>query len=106
MQCTENVRSVHSSQVILFLFLESFPAYRGPVEDIKDCEQDWKEDKERKVCDGVVVLLPLGPSEFPHLHFEEDASVLHQGGEHKDNAGNEPSLDSSETIRLQSRYIR
>ena len=100
MQCTENVRSVHSSQVILFLFLESFPAYRGPVEDIKDCEQDGEEDKECKIRYCVVILLSLCPSELPHLHLEEDTSVLNQGGEHKDNAGNEPSLDSSETIRL------
>ena len=82
------------------------PDDRAPVENVEDDKENGEEDKEGEVSDGVVVLLPLGPSEFPHLHFEEDASVLHQGGEHKDYAGNEPSLDSSETIRLQSRYIR
>ena len=95
-------RSLHC--LPLFLLLESVPTYGGPVEDVEDAEQNGEEDKECEVSDGVVVLLPLCPSEFPHLHFEEDAGVLHQGSEHKDNAGNEPSLNGSETVRLQSRY--
>ena len=85
----------------LFLLLESVPAYGGPVEDVEDAEQNGEEDEECEVGDGVVVLLLLGPGELPHLHLEEDAGVLHQGGEHKDNAGDQPRLDGSQAVCLE-----
>ena len=66
-----------SSQIVLLLLLKSVPADGGPVEDVEDREEDWEENEEGEVSDGVVVLLPLGPCQLPHLHLEEDSRVLH-----------------------------
>ena len=66
-----------SSQIVLLLLLKSVPADGGPVEDVEDREEDWEENEEGEVSDGVVVLLPLGPRQLPHLHLEEDSRVLH-----------------------------
>lgn len=92
-------RSLHC--LPLFLLLESVPTYGGPVEDVEDAEQNGEEDKECEVSDGVVVLLLLGPGEFPHLHLEEDAGVLHQRREHEHDAADHPRLHRREALRLE-----
>lgn len=78
------------------------PHYGGPVEDIEDDEEDGEDDKECEVGDGVVVLLPLGPRQLPHLHLEQDACVLHQGSEHEHDTRNQPSLNSRQTVGLEN----
>ena len=66
--------------------------HSSPVEQVENEEKERKQDQEGEVCDSVGILLPSEAVELPELHLEEDASVLHQGGEHEHNAANHPGL--------------
>ena len=78
------------------------PDDRAPVENVEDDKENGEEDKEGEVSDGVVVLLPLGPRQLPHLHLEQDASVLDQSCEHEDYASYQPSLYCCQSISLEN----
>ena len=72
----------------------------SPVKQVEDQEEEGEQDQEGEVCDGVRVLLPPEAVELPELHLEEDAGVLHQGGEYENDAAYHPGLHRCETLSL------
>ena len=72
----------------------------SPVQQVEDQEEEGEQDQEGEVSDGVRVLLPPEAVELPELHLEEDAGVLHQGGEHEHDATDHPGLHRCEALSL------
>ena len=72
----------------------------SPVQQVEDQEEEGEQDQEGEVRDGVRVLLPPEAVELPELHLEEDAGVLHQGGEHEHDATDHPGLHRCEALSL------
>ena len=74
--------------------------YSGPVQEIEYQKEKRKEDQEGEVRHGVRVLLPPEAVELPELHLEEDAGVLHEGGEHEHDAADHPGLHRGQSLGL------
>ena len=72
----------------------------SPVQQVENQEEEGEQDQEGEVCDGVRVLLPPEAVELPELHLEEDAGVLHQGGEHEHDTPDNPGLHGREALSL------
>ena len=75
--------------------------YSGPVQEIEYQKEKGKEDQEGEVRHGVRVLLPPEAVELPELHLEEDAGVLHEGGEHEHDAADHPGLHRGQSLGLE-----
>lgn len=85
------------------MFLVASVVDSRPVKKIENKKEKGEEDKEGQVGDCVAVFLPPATIELTQLHLEQDSRVLHQGGEHEDNAGDHPGLHGGESLSLQIR---